>query len=667
MTAGRAARLTIMLSAALVIAAGVWIASSPWTNLPALTIGATALAFAVARVRPSWAPAVMLLPGCLLPALVREIGGAYDPAHMLIWMGGMLGGIAGLTGLTDWSMPRLWRLLLAHGALAVALGAIVVAGRELDWTFEFLWPSRVWVTAQGIHPRVAIVWLAYIASALLVGVLWLDALFARYRGEDDRPWREVAAPLAASAAIGATVAIVQMVYAIEWLNSGLFGMLGRAAGLLLDANALGMTAALGAALAFEVVRRCGRSAGAWPLAAVVVCLGGVWASGSRTALLVALMIAGAAAVTVVRDRRLSRRALLAGGAVVCVLAAAVVGTVLALDLQAVGPFARLSEWLGGRSLSDTLYGLWARDGYGLAAVKMIGDYPWTGVGPAMFHLMVLDYTFLIHYPVPLPTDNAQNWLRHLLAEQGVLGGAGWAIWSAVFAVFLVRRRVWRYRETLVPSAALAGLAAVSAFSVPTQTPAVLIMATTLVFFVARATDVTEDGGERGASAWAWRAVWIAALLFAAATFWVARTELRVPYRALRAGWAYQHGWYAVERSAGGPFRWTREHAVAVFPARPGYLRLRFWARHQAIETRPVDVRIRLRDEVIVDVTLRDREPVERYVYVPAGRPWLMIETDVSRTFRATDGGRELGLAMSDWTFVPRPPDGAVVITPAYDR
>ena len=666
---GQLSRWFVLLSAASGITAGVLIASSLWAWLPATTLIAFVATFAIARLWPSAALPVMLLPACLLPAVVRQLAGGFDPAHVLLWLASLLGGILGLSGLRDWVLPRLWRLLLVHGALCVALASAIVAGRELDWTTEFLKPGRIWVTAQGIHPRVALIWVAYIATAQLVVLLWVDVLVGWYR--KDKPAsleRYVIWPVVLSASLGAAAGIVQMFWDIDWMNSRMFAFLGRASGLLLDANSMGMTAALGAAAAIALALRETFTVRALAAGAAVVSLAAVWGSGSRTAFMVALVVLGVTCV-VLGARALqarARRELLA--AAILLTAIVLAGLALRGGAETVGPLARVTDWLsdpaGQRTVSSTISELWKRDGYGLAAVAMIGHYPWTGVGPGMFHLMVLDYTFLIHYPVMLPTDNAQNWLRHHLAETGVLGSLGWALWAILFPWWIARSRVWRDPAGAVLSAALIALGAVSLVSLPTQNPAVLIMAATLVFWL---WVLADEPARLSAPGWrAWGIVWAAAIVFAAATFWIARTELRVPYRAVRAGWAYSHGLYALESPAGGAFRWTRQHAVTVFPARDGYLRLRFWVRHPDVAERPVDVEIRFRDQTIVKMRLTDKNPVERYVHVPPGRSWLMLETRVSRTFTATDGGRELGLALSDWTFVPRVPEGGVMLNPVYD-
>src|SRR5687768_1049722 len=138
MSLSRAARLTVVGSAWAVLALGAWIGASLQPSLPAIVAAAFIATLLIARGWPRIAPAAVLLPACLHPALIKETAGIYDPVHASIWLGALLGAVIGLTGARDWSLPRIWRFTLAHGALCLALVWPIVAGRELDWTPGFL-------------------------------------------------------------------------------------------------------------------------------------------------------------------------------------------------------------------------------------------------------------------------------------------------------------------------------------------------------------------------------------------------------------------------------------------------------------------------------------------------------------------------------------------------
>lgn len=659
----RAARLVVVISAACAIGAAAFLGSALQPSLMAWTLGAFLLTLVAAVLRPKVAPALVLLPSCLLPAIIREWVGVYDPAHVSIWLSAMLGGIVGSSRARAWSLPGWWGPHLAHGALSIALVWAVVAAREFDWTLRFLYDDSVWVTAQGVSPRVAVVWVCYVSASAMIGVLWLDALFAQYREASSEEFgRRVTQWLAVSAFIGALVAVVQMSWAMSWMNAGSFAFLRRASGLLLDANAFGMTAAIGGAIALVLGVQTVRWYGAigWGLVAAL-CWVAVWGSGSRTSLLVVVMAGAAAAASLVFAAVTCRRS----RAIVLVVVAAAGSLAFAVAVwapstEAVGPLARVTAWLDDpsrtRTLRGTLVELWNRDGYGLAAASMIGHFPWTGVGPGMFHLMVLDYTSMIHYPIRLPTDNAQNWLRHHVAETGVLGSIGWAMWAALFVGWVVRSRVWRRPAGAVLSATLAGVAAVSLVSMPTQNPAVLLIAATLVFWLWSLSG--HEAISPASSPRAWIVVWIGALAFAGATLWIARSDLRLPERAIRAGWTYHAGYHGLETTPDRPFRWTKPRATVAFAAPRGYLRLGYSIQHENLSADPVRVRFWWDGELIIDETVADNQLRTAYLLVGGGRNGVILDSEVNRPFM--DHGRELGVAIQDWEVVMQPPDGARV-------
>ncbi len=76
--------------------------------------------------------------------------------------------------------------------------------------------------------------------------------------------------------------------------------------------------------------------------------------------------------------------------------------------------------------------LWRRGGYGTASTTMIREHPLFGVGVGSFNWLSGDYTELAGEGRQRP-DNAQNWIRHLLAEIGVLGLLHILWWCGLFA------------------------------------------------------------------------------------------------------------------------------------------------------------------------------------------------------------------------------------------
>jgi hypothetical protein len=324
---------------------------------------------------------------------------------------------------------------------------------------------------------------------------------------------------------------------------------------MFDANPFGVIAALGipaiAAAAFLASWR-GRTAAV----AFVVALGwlGLWASGSRTALAAGLI--GTAFVLyhctdrVIRTRDVSRRGLFAGVAIVAVL---LLAPLLLQRLSDVGPWRRLVDSLPGLTLAE----LWNRNGYGLNAAQMIREFPGFGVGIGSFHHLVLDYSRMPSGGGLLPTDNAQNWYRHQLAEFGVVGSLGWIWWTLSFGWFVLTARVpgqtgW---ATGAIRGGLVAIALISMLGMPTQDVAVTMTFWTLAFWCSLlAGGPSQASVLRQASTGASIAVWLVAALCVAGTTYSARHELRVPARAARFGWPYSYGWYEPESgSDGGQF------------------------------------------------------------------------------------------------------------------
>src|SRR5262249_3539359 len=107
-------------------------------------------------------------------------------------------------------------------------------------------------------------------------------------------------------------------------------------------------------------------------------------------------------------------------------------------------------------------------GYGRAAVEMFKRSPWFGVGLGSFHTMVGDYQYSIAGG-PLVGDNAQNWIRHNLAEIGIVGSLGWIAWALVIAAMIVTRHADRRSlRAVVILSTLVAIVAVSQVGMPTQ-------------------------------------------------------------------------------------------------------------------------------------------------------------------------------------------------------
>ncbi|MFC5676308.1 O-antigen ligase family protein [Aeromicrobium endophyticum] len=137
---------------------------------------------------------------------------------------------------------------------------------------------------------------------LLVGALMLPVTFMLWR-----PRRNIVTLLAAAYVLGNSISVLQAV------ASGLVSYEGRAIGLTRHPNILGLCSMLALTLIPFLLQELPRWSGWIVLAAAGVCGYGVWISGSRAALLVAVAMV---AVYLVLSRSVERGLLLFGASIV---------------------------------------------------------------------------------------------------------------------------------------------------------------------------------------------------------------------------------------------------------------------------------------------------------------------------------------------------------------
>jgi O-antigen ligase len=671
----RLTRLVVVISALCALALQVDLGARGWPPLRLLTPAVFVLTWIAARVAPRLARAIVLASASVFPVLVFVTTNGFEAGHLALWTAALLGLVTGRAGLFGrWSLPPIWRLSLGAWALAVAFVWPVVVWREIDFSPALLDSYHVGVTAIGVAPPIEVLWIAHVAALHLSGILWIDALFHDW-GRGDRPGfeRQIAWPLALGAVVGALIGVYQMFGHLFVLSAGTFAVDGRATGGMLDANAFGMIAAVWAVAVVELVRGRVWAIRAPGFALAAVLAAGVWASGSRTAI-VALVI-GAAALAVAMARERPKWAL-AGVATVAAGILLVVGLLHFAGARAstVGPIPRFKAMLstsGPDGMQSVLAELWNRNGYGAMATRMVRDWPATGVGVGVFNTIVIDYSKRFFHR--LPPDNAQNWLRHQLAEFGVLGSLGWVIWIVVFIRLLVRRGDPRTRVSRgALTGVLLGLGVASLGGMPTQNDFVLVMFWTVVFWFAIAAGVVVASPAEPVSGRRWLWPVAVAIVFAAASAWAAVTGLRLPERAMRGDWDFEYGLAPAEHLPDGSvFRWTEGHAVWVASYDRPIVRLTYWVHHPDVATRPVHVQIWTQSRSLVDEWLQDNASHSVYVRIngwaaPGSPDWrpgaerLMLETRVDRTWRPSDTGgtdtRELGIGLSP-VVVLSPPSG----------
>jgi hypothetical protein len=677
----RATKLIVALWTCAALAAVVFFIRSGWSALPVLAASSFAIA-AIATAVDRRAVGIVLLFAYVFPIVVRMVTHVNYPPNGAVWTAGLLGAIAPDALRSGWRVAGPWRAALVGWALIVAVGATIVCLREFDFTTALLYTKRVPNSSIGGWPSMQAAWALHVAVVLLTGILWFDWLHGLERAQFTRA---VAVPLAASCAIAVAVALYQLFVDVTFLNPTVYGAMARASGTLMDGNVLGTIAALwigGWVLIAEVRLKPDTTAGAVSSGESVVgsgfsrtfvgtvmslaCCLAVWASGSRTALAAAIIVtlflvsalwARSRERRSTGQRRVSSIVLLAGVGVVV----AIILFFTAAPTRVVGPLYRLRLMLptgGSGGANAALAELWTRNGYGTIADVMIRAQPVTGVGIGGFQIMQPDFSKLAGL-MPLPTDNAQNWFRHQLVEFGLLGGLGWIAWVLVFGAFVVVGRRGAPPEARIARGMLLAFAAISLVGMPGQDVSAAVTFWTAAFWYVALIDGLAPPPP--ISARMWTAILVVVATYGGITAWQARTTFRVPARAQRVGWPYSYGFYPAERdAAGGEFRWTGGHGVAVIDAPTPHLLLTMTPNPLAAR-RPIAVRVEVDRRAVIDDEVRSAQPIVKYVKLPAGEPRVMIESRASRTFRPADAGladtRELGL-MLQWRFLPGepPPD-----------
>lgn len=630
----RASRLIVTASTGLAAVTHVWLVD--WQpGLPAAAAVAFAGMFLLARVAWQLAIAITLAGTFLAPALLgvgfdRSDAFARPDYHLLIvWLAALSGTIFARADPQRWHLPLSWRAPVAAWALLMALTWPIVAAREIDFSLT---------AARALHstnplleatPRLSAAFVVIFALTQLLGILWVDFLFDKFAGRSREAGKWVLAPLLCSAAIAASVGVYQRFVDIDFLNAHIWSNMQRAGGLMLDANAFGTGVAFlaPASIAFAWWTSRGMTLALLVYAALAA---GMWAAGSRTALLVFSIGSGALAIAALRERglwqpRIARLVLLAG-ITGFIIAAAVVPR----DYTSANPIARAFARVPrfeGEDMRRFGAELWNRFGYGTAANQMMLDYPVSGVGVGAFYVVAPEFIYRETGRI-LASDNAQNWWRQQTAELGIVGAVP-ALWASFLVLQLCRPRARRD----APPAATAlrgtviGLGVASLLGVPTQSPAIMIAFGAVLFWLADISIGTT--AERKVQNATSLVLLTLVLIVTLGLAWSARGDLRVPMRALRAGVPYSYGLTPPQEvSAFGEVRWMARHAVLVTPAKSHWLRITFWAPYSDIARQPVELTLAANGSAPVTRHLFAEGPTS--FYVEAADKAGMVELRASR-------------------------------------
>jgi hypothetical protein len=635
-----------LISALLIVALQIAVHPDATPALRAAAALALIAGWLAARVSRQSIHAVWLFLAPLAPAALRAITGREGPILDLIWMAGLTGTLLRSVAWTRWTFPPAWRVLLGGWALSLSLGWPVIVAREINFDPHLLRDAGVVNSWALLTAPQVVSWTMYVALTQLLGLLWFDWVYGRLAAAPDRTPRPVHA-LWAGATLASLVALYQGAVNLAFLSTPAWASLRRATGTMLDANAYGVTAAIAGLVAVLALRR--RSSRYALSAAVVVLfvnLAGMWMSGSRTALICAIGGVAGLGAGLWRSPWRSPRRLVPTAA----LATLVVIAALVAMGPAVGPLGRLLEAPGGGT-GNVLASLWNRGGYGTIAVRMLRQYPLTGVGVGAYHVIAPDY-WRVMTDRQLPFDNAQNWWRHVAAEFGMLGGASILLWSllVVWLVCVGRPRPGQRVTATALRGLIAGLGACSLLGMPTQTPVVLLSFFLLVAWLSVLLQQPDLQPLAKRTQAGWVAVALLAILYGSGHLLLAQGRLSLESRAVAAHHELDIGSYPLEGQPGsGQFRWTAGHAHFIWPARTRWLMLRVWVEHPDMAVKPVHVTIDAPCGLLLDRTLTTSDPVTVGVELPEGQPIAQVDVRVSRTWRPTTYGvpdsRDLGAAL----------------------
>jgi hypothetical protein len=606
----------------------------------------------------------------LMPAILMIVNGGEDFSLDTVWILPLLGLILSGRGALQWSLPARWQWPLITWAMIVSITWPIVWLREADFAPWILPLERVSNTSVGMSPWTVTLNISYFALGINAGILLIDALFRWYAGERERFRSEVLKPLAIAAAVCCLVALYQGFFDLTFLMRGFWTYMIRASGTMADPNKLGALTAFWTVGAIIFARRLPQP---WSLvvasAGLILGVAAVWLSGSRTGLAAVGLSLAIAAVEALRHWRATRsttridmrRAAIAGVGLVVVAAAMVFALQKASTHTIVqrGTLGYL-PFIGDRGVLNSANELlWERFGYGPAAIEMVKEHPIEGIGVGAFHALVLDYGTTAGYTIS--SDNAQSWLRHNIAEFGLLGSIPILWWCVVLAMALFAKAPGGDRLTLgMLRGVLIGFAVASMFGMPAQSIAIAMTFWVFVFWF-----VSEQGVEfSGAAVPLHRPVWVAAAalliaVHAGATIVNATGDLRPRERAQRWNWYYRYGFVQpddVEKDPGGnPIgrRWTQKQSLAVIPVKGRVLKFVAWIDHPDADTNPVHTQVWADSVMVYEGDLR-RTPLFLDIPATPGKRFMVLETKIDRLWRPSDSGgrdrRELGLSVRDWVW-----------------
>jgi hypothetical protein len=614
--------VTLWTCAAVVLQA--WLLRS-WSDLPWLTplVGVLAMALAWFDRR---SVGIVLAFAYVFYVVIYYVHGIHYAGFGVLWLAALLGTIMPDALRTHWHLPRLWRAGLVFAALIVVISTTLSIWRETQGAPMLLLELGPPMWEGAVQPSFPVRWILNVALILVIGILWFDWLL----GQPDLDFdRFVAAPLLIGVVAMSSVSIYQMLVNVRFLNPTLYGGIGRASGTMFDGNVAGTLAALWIGGVVFWARRGGRAR--WLLAVVVIAINvlAVWASGSRTAAVAATFIIaiGSLSFARVQGRIAWLRVSMGAGLVAAIVAATLV--VGSRDQYGLNPASRIWDMIV--KYPDPIAfvtQLWQRNEYGSLASYFIRQAPVAGIGVGSFHAFVAEEA--MSRGMIVPPDNAQNWLRHQIAEFGFLGAAGWIVWFLAFGLTVLTARRGQPATAWILRGMLVAFATISLVGMPGQEAATAITFWTFAAWYVRVIGYRTEWRPLATTVWAACAAGV--VVFTAATAWTFTTDWSVANRSAKYNRPFVYG---VSRPIpSGPdagYRRLSSSGRALVTPHSRWLVVRAKRAPEARDGGPVDVLVSSEGRTVLKARLDSAAVVEGFVPVKAGDRHMLFEMSARPT------------------------------------
>src|ERR1700676_1013441 len=158
----RATKTIVVCWACAALAADVWLLARDWPALLSIAGVVFAAAAVLSFANPRTA-AMVLASTYVFPVLAWKSHGAYTAQFDVLWIAGLLGVMVPDGIRRSWNIPRQWRASLVCWALTIAVGAMMVSGREIDFNISLLNDVQLSNSMTGGSPGFVVSWVLHVA------------------------------------------------------------------------------------------------------------------------------------------------------------------------------------------------------------------------------------------------------------------------------------------------------------------------------------------------------------------------------------------------------------------------------------------------------------------------------------------------------------------------